>query len=85
MRLQVEKYRPQLVKDVVGNVDAVSRLQVIAEEGNMPNIILSVSMHGVWQAAKRQQFVAPSHWAPAVSNNGAACFPSGTALGIAWM
>jgi hypothetical protein len=30
------------VKDVVGNVDAVSRLQVIAEEGNMPNIILSV-------------------------------------------
>jgi replication factor C subunit 2/4 len=41
--LQVEKYRPQYVKDVVGNVDAVARLQVIAEEGNMPNIILSVS------------------------------------------
>jgi replication factor C subunit 2/4 len=39
----VEKYRPKFVKDVVGNVDAVSRLQVIAEEGNMPNIILSVS------------------------------------------
>eukprot|EP00878_Enallax_costatus_P032129 GHUV01035238.1.p1 GENE.GHUV01035238.1~~GHUV01035238.1.p1 ORF type:complete len:100 (+),score=42.47 GHUV01035238.1:567-866(+) len=37
----VEKYRPQQVKDVVGNVDAVSRLQVIAEEGNMPNLILS--------------------------------------------
>lgn len=42
LHLQVEKYRPKLVKDVVGNVDAVSRLQVIAEEGNMPNIILSV-------------------------------------------
>jgi hypothetical protein len=41
--LQVEKYRPQYVRDVVGNVDAVARLQVIAEEGNMPNIILSVS------------------------------------------
>ncbi|WIA13158.1 hypothetical protein OEZ85_006750 [Tetradesmus obliquus] len=37
----VEKYRPQFVRDVVGNVDAVARLQVIAEEGNMPNIILS--------------------------------------------
>jgi hypothetical protein len=44
--LQVEKYRPQYVRDVVGNVDAVSRLQVIAEEGNMPNIILSVSSCG---------------------------------------
>lgn len=42
MWLQVEKYRPKLVKDVVGNVDAVARLQVIAEEGNMPNMILSV-------------------------------------------
>lgn len=42
--MQVEKYRPQFVKDVVGNVDAVSRLQVIAEEGNMPNLILSVSL-----------------------------------------
>lgn len=40
--MQVEKFRPRFVKDVVGNVDAVSRLQVIAEEGNMPNIILSV-------------------------------------------
>lgn len=37
----VEKYRPKLVKDVVGNVDVVARLQVIAEEGNMPNMILS--------------------------------------------
>lgn len=42
--MQVEKYRPQYVKDVVGNVDAVSRLQVIAEEGNVPNLILSVSI-----------------------------------------
>lgn len=40
--LQVEKYRPVLIKDVVGNTDAVERLAVIAAEGNLPNIILSV-------------------------------------------
>jgi replication factor C subunit 2/4 len=37
----VEKYRPQVLKDVVGNEDAVARLSVIAEEGNMPNLILA--------------------------------------------
>ena len=37
----VEKYRPLLIKDIVGNVEAVSRLQIIAEEGNVPNMILS--------------------------------------------
>ena len=39
----VEKYRPNKVVDIVGNEDAVSRLQVIARDGNMPNLILSVS------------------------------------------
>lgn len=39
--MQVEKYRPQKIKDIVGNTEAVSRLQVIAEEGNMPNMILA--------------------------------------------
>lgn len=39
----VEKYRPNKVADIVGNEDAVSRLQVIARDGNMPNLILSVS------------------------------------------
>lgn len=39
--LQVEKYRPTKIKDIVGNTEAVSRLQVIAEEGNMPNMILA--------------------------------------------
>ncbi|KAL3619319.1 Subunit of heteropentameric Replication factor C (RF-C) [Castilleja foliolosa] len=37
----VEKYRPSKVKDIVGNEDAVSRLQVIAHDGNMPNLILA--------------------------------------------
>ena len=38
----VELYRPQEIRDIVGNEEAVSRLQIIAKEGNMPNIIISV-------------------------------------------
>ncbi|GAB2235218.1 hypothetical protein Droror1_Dr00027713 [Drosera rotundifolia] len=37
----VEKYRPTRVADIVGNEDAISRLQVIAHDGNMPNLILA--------------------------------------------
>ncbi|KAI8927021.1 P-loop containing nucleoside triphosphate hydrolase protein [Entophlyctis helioformis] len=37
----VEKYRPLLLRDIVGNEETVARLQVIAQEGNMPNIIIS--------------------------------------------
>lgn len=37
----VEKYRPRVLADVIGNEEAVKRLAVIAEEGNMPNLILS--------------------------------------------
>lgn len=36
----VEKYRPQTVSDIVGNTEAISRLQVIANEGNLPNLLL---------------------------------------------
>ncbi len=39
---QIEKFRPPLIKDIVGNSEAVARLQVIAEEGNLPNLILAV-------------------------------------------
>jgi len=38
----VEKYRPKKVSEIVGNADAMSRLQVIAVHGNMPNLILTV-------------------------------------------
>ena len=38
----LEKFRPKVIGDIVGNVEAVGRLQIIAEEGNMPNLILAV-------------------------------------------
>ncbi|SCU79232.1 LANO_0A05534g1_1 [Lachancea nothofagi CBS 11611] len=37
----VEKYRPQLLKDIVGNEETVMRLQQIAQDGNMPHLIIS--------------------------------------------
>mmetsp|Transcript_2910 Transcript_2910/g.2570 ORF Transcript_2910/g.2570 Transcript_2910/m.2570 type:complete len:233 (-) Transcript_2910:420-1118(-) len=37
----VEKYRPEYLKDIVGNSEAVSRLISISKVGNLPNIILS--------------------------------------------
>lgn len=38
----VEKYRPVEIKDIVGNEETIQRLQIIADEGNLPNIIISV-------------------------------------------
>ena len=37
---RVEKYRPRTLDDVVGNEDTTVRLRAIAEDGNMPNLIL---------------------------------------------
>eukprot|EP00043_Microstomoeca_roanoka_P005748 m.57695 g.57695 ORF g.57695 m.57695 type:complete len:322 (+) comp13103_c0_seq1:265-1230(+) len=37
----VEKYRPKELKDIVGNDETVERLKVIAEAGNMPNLIIA--------------------------------------------
>ena len=36
----IEKYRPQALEDVVGNEDTLVRLQAIAKDGNLPNLIL---------------------------------------------
>lgn len=36
----VEKYRPQTMADIVGNTEAIARLQTIAREGNLPNLLL---------------------------------------------
>lgn len=37
----VEKYRPHCLADIVGNDESVERLRVIAEDGNMPHLILT--------------------------------------------
>ncbi|OBZ79681.1 Replication factor C subunit 4 [Grifola frondosa] len=37
----VEKYRPQILDDIVGNSDTIDRLKVIARDGNCPHIIIS--------------------------------------------
>ena len=40
---RVEKYRPRVLDDVVGNSDTISRLKVIAKDGNVPHLIISVT------------------------------------------
>jgi replication factor C subunit 2/4 len=42
--LRVEKYRPLVLEDIVGNSDTVERLKVIAQDGNMPHIIITASL-----------------------------------------
>jgi len=37
----VEKYRPALLDDIVGNTETVERLKIIAKDGNMPHVIIS--------------------------------------------
>ncbi|CAI5756312.1 unnamed protein product [Candida verbasci] len=37
----VEKYRPKLLDDIVGNEETIERLKSIVSEGNMPNMIIS--------------------------------------------
>lgn len=36
----IERYRPQTLDDVVGNEETLVRLRAIAQDGNMPNLIL---------------------------------------------
>lgn len=40
---RVEKYRPLVLDDVVGNQETIERLKVIAKDGNCPHLIISVS------------------------------------------
>jgi hypothetical protein len=41
---RVEKYRPKVLDDVVGNSETIERLKVIARDGNCPHIIISVRL-----------------------------------------
>lgn len=40
--IRVEKYRPKILDDIVGNSETIERLKVIARDGNCPHIIISV-------------------------------------------
>ena len=40
---RVEKYRPRLLKDVMGNEDTVTRLAAFSKIGKVPNIIIAAS------------------------------------------
>lgn len=37
----VEKYRPSMLDDIVGNTETIERLKIIAKDGNMPHVIIS--------------------------------------------
>lgn len=39
----VEKYRPRVLDDIVGNEETVARLKAIARDGNVPHMIISGS------------------------------------------
>ena len=39
--IRVEKYRPVYLDDIVGNVETIERLKIIAKDGNLPHIIIS--------------------------------------------
>ena len=43
-QIRVEKYRPMDLDDIVGNTETIERLKVIARDGNMPHIIISVAV-----------------------------------------
>lgn len=38
---RVEKYRPIILDDIVGNTETIDRLKIIAKDGNLPHIIIS--------------------------------------------
>ena len=60
---RVEKYRPQVLDDIVGNTDTIERLKVIARDGNCPHIIISVRNC----CAAPDYFFTPRHRACQVS------------------
>jgi DNA polymerase III delta prime subunit len=41
------------LEDVVGNTETVERLKIIAQDGNMPHIIISVSLAAVFERVEQ--------------------------------
>ncbi len=62
---RVEKYRPSLLQDIVGNTETIERLKVIAEDGNMPHIIISVSTTG-WSGMQHRGSFATAQGLPGI-------------------
>lgn len=45
---RVEKYRPTVLDDVVGNEATVTRLKYFAKQGNVPNLIIAVNLYNYY-------------------------------------
>ncbi|KAB8416403.1 hypothetical protein FH972_024922 [Carpinus fangiana] len=65
----VEKYRPTLLSDIVGNTDTIDRLKIIAKDGNLPHIIIS-GMPGIGKTTSilclARQLLGPAAYKEAV-------------------
>lgn len=44
---RIEKYRPKSFTDIVGNEETVLRLEKFSSCGNVPNIIIAVSLQNI--------------------------------------
>jgi len=66
---RVEKYRPAYLSDIVGNPETISRLQIIARDGNMPHMIIS-GMPGIGKTTSilclARQLLGPAAYKEAV-------------------
>ncbi|KAJ9641979.1 replication factor C subunit 4 [Coniosporium apollinis] len=65
----VEKYRPIVLDDIVGNTETIERLKIIAKDGNMPHVIIS-GMPGIGKTTSilclARQLLGPSVYKEAV-------------------
>ncbi|QRG39021.1 replication factor C subunit 4 [Candidozyma auris] len=64
----VEKYRPKKLSDIVGNEETIERLKLIAEDGNMPHMIIS-GLPGIGKTTSihclAYELLGPEHYSQA--------------------